>query len=771
MALAIALGTTAWRRPADAPEPPAELNGDTLPAVIEVQQGGTFNLASYISGGTPPYEFDIDGAGDPLPEGVTLDPETGVLSADAEAETNTGSEPDVQFGVTDSAPTGDLNVQIGLTSAVGGSNLPFALGHVFAEGDVPAGSYVDAAELTDWQAVPTTYWPDGSLRHAIIAGLATLTEDTRRDITLTASASNRAGTALTESDLTAALAEQSFVVHADSEEISLADLVGTGALHRTVCAGPVMSNWIYRYQLDGSDTEWLWLSVRLFKGGNVRILPWVENCTFMVSGLTNHVRQWTVEINGAPVFDAEIDIKARTRVFLLDGDFEYWLGIDPQIVPKHDSRYLRDTRMVPNYMDLTISSGALNALIQGYEPNTTVGMTSMNTSGGDSSALLGHSRSNADPYYVITTDPRAWRAMLTHAMSGGSWHVHYRDETTGEPISYADWPTASINVGGTPSIPAASGGTNQPLGQTSSWTSHQPSYAYLAWLCTGDQWFLDEMLFFATNNYLNETPGNRGNANSVHRSDAGANTDRGAAWAVRAVAQTLACLPSDHPLFNDIQHAWESNVGWYHGHAVSGSLASGAYQNSLGIVPMYLGGNPLFSSVYDYSGDNCDLAGWMQMMIVASFGFAHGLKLPQSTTQSHQELCEHLFKLPVGNAGSGDPNEWDFRWFGPYELAYGLKNTRWFTDWREAYEAVVTQRGITPTGSSLQRSGTNTTWSDEVYLGSYFGQHHVALALAVDFGFPGAAEAWDRVTSATNYASYTAGFTGAAYHAIVPRSP
>ena len=54
------------------------------------------------------------------------------------------------MGIEGGAHEGVLG-RVGLTSAVGGTNLPFAFGHAFKAGDVPAGQYVNS-DLADWQA-------------------------------------------------------------------------------------------------------------------------------------------------------------------------------------------------------------------------------------------------------------------------------------------------------------------------------------------------------------------------------------------------------------------------------------------------------------------------------------------------------------------------------------------------------------------------------------------------------------------------------------------
>src|SRR5690606_31802616 len=111
----------------------------------------------------------------------------------------------------------------------------------FRQGDVPKGSYLDS-DLVDWQATPVTTWPDGSLKHAIIAGRVTCQPNELQQIGLTASPTNRGGANLSESDLVSTLS--AVTLECGTETIALNALIGTAAKHRTVASGPIMSNWL-----------------------------------------------------------------------------------------------------------------------------------------------------------------------------------------------------------------------------------------------------------------------------------------------------------------------------------------------------------------------------------------------------------------------------------------------------------------------------------------------------------------------------------------------
>src|SRR4051812_15164585 len=70
-------------------------------------------------------------------------------------------------------PMAALSAGFDLSSAAGGSNLPFTLGYAFRQGDIPAGAQA-VGNLAALQVVPKNAWPDGSLKFAVVSGLATI---------------------------------------------------------------------------------------------------------------------------------------------------------------------------------------------------------------------------------------------------------------------------------------------------------------------------------------------------------------------------------------------------------------------------------------------------------------------------------------------------------------------------------------------------------------------------------------------------------------------
>jgi hypothetical protein len=657
-----------------------------------------------------------------------------------------------------------------LTSTVGGSALPFTLGHFFKQGDIPTGS-VCGSDLTDWQCIANTFYSDGSIHHATLSGRATFTAGVAKVVTLSA-VSPPGGTALTQTDLATRLAALSATtLVTGAQTVTLSSLVSTSAMQRQVYAGPIMSNWLYRAAITGSTHLVAWFDVRLYLGGQVEILPVIENGYLLVASPDTDTRTYTFTLNGSSKFSASVTAKHHTTNALLDNSgssfkhWSYWSGSDPQTEVAHDLSYLRSTLQVPNYRAISPSAGTLNAIVQTFTPGGTAGVSSMGN-GGTSASILGHTESHADALYCVTADARAYRGVLAFGFSSGSWPVHFRDSATNEPFLWTTYPNASLQNQDTPTIPEGAGGTNGAGNETAPRT-HQPNYGFLAFGLTGRDYFREESVAWVNHNYLQNVVSARNGADGLMQSAAGANDVRGAAWAIRTLAMTLRILPTTHVKYADLLASWQANVLRYHADCISGG---GALINNLGLVPPYINGN--FNPGYGgfQIGTTFNVAHYMHMFHPIVWGFARDLGLPGTVGTQLAELSDWCYKLPVGLAG--DPSTgWDWRWFAPYQGPAGFQNTRYFTSWKEGYDTVVAVGApyTPPTGNILYRAmQSDTPWVG--YEDSFYGYHRAALAMAVGHGAAGASAAWARVTGADNYASQTALLENSPTYAFEPRT-
>src|SRR6185312_11122728 len=86
------------------------------------------------------------------------------------------------------APKAGSVQQLRLTSASGGKALPFSAGLAFRQGDIGGGKApaVSGSHLDDAQVVVKNRWPDGSVRFAIVSGVADFEAHKEQSIALVA---------------------------------------------------------------------------------------------------------------------------------------------------------------------------------------------------------------------------------------------------------------------------------------------------------------------------------------------------------------------------------------------------------------------------------------------------------------------------------------------------------------------------------------------------------------------------------------------------------
>lgn len=690
--------------------------------------------------------------------------------------------------ITTSTP-GTLSVSFTLTSVTGGSLLPWTFGHVFKQGEWASGQIT--ANSGEFQAVPTTYWPDGSVRHAIISGRTTLTANVALALTL-AAGPQTSGAVLSLTDLKNAI-PSSTTVAVGGTTMTLASTF-LDSPQRVVCTGAVMSNWIYRLAVSGSNHLVIWADVRLYKGGTVEIFPWVENAYLNVASPASTVgTSCAVTVGGVSKFSQSIDIAHHSRVPLLTQSsatnaFSYWSGTDPLIAPTHDVAYLRASKMVPNFGFTSPSNTVLNALQQTYTPNTRAGVSQVMANAGGSGALIGWYGLPAQSLYCTSGDVRAYRASITFGLSAGSWSTHYRDESTNEPFRFTDRPTLSFNDG---NVATGSGTTNGSAGVT-----HEPSFAYLPWLITGRWWFLDEQLLWVGYHFLAARPNSRRGeieyetgpyrnatgAACVIDPRTGAWTPRGAAWGMRTLAQTLAILPDTHTCYASLKASWEANTDFYRATFVDGTFAPG-WVHGLGVIGEYGPGVSLYNGGAIAPGSTAWWgAGWMQGMLQQAIGNARELSLPQSSTSSAnlEVVAAQCLKLSAGLAGDGSAGSWNWRRFTVYAFpmatngATSLPQT-WISTWAAAIAAYEGGSGglgpiaATP-GLTLKRHMENTDWSAGNTEVTYGSQQLAALSYAVDVGVAGASAGRGRITGSASWTQWAAALNDEPTYGIVPRS-
>ena len=663
-------------------------------------------------------------------------------------------------------PADALPVSFQLTSSSGGSNLPFTLGQVFAQGEVPSGSNV-VGSIGSLQAIPKNRWPDGSLKYAIISGRMTLGANSPGTVTLNLGAGG-SGSALTTGDLRATNVTAS--IGAGSYGTVSWSGADWDSPFLTWVNGPEMSSWVYRKPI-GSDPHLVgWLEVRLYAGGAVEVLPWIENGYLLVASPTSKSATYSFTLGGTQRFSQGINLLNHQRAVLASGTtFSHWLGTDPQVIPKHDVAYLQASKVVPAYAAVISSGSPLwSRLVQTYTPLAQANYPTAMGSGGYHLSI-GPIPEWDVAYLTSDADPRAYRGVIVHGYCAGRFGIHFRDETTNRPPRFTshltlvlDGSSGLFDTGASSTnsyTPTASGGAPPQ------WpTSHHPSVGYMAYLVTGHFYFMEETEFSATVCFFKQNDQNRQGAKGILLTNAGANTTRGAAWSLRTLAQAASITPDSDPLHGDYATSIEENVNFYHGKYVAQP------NHPQGVCAPY--------SNYNMPNDPFTHASWMEDFLTFSFGYIKDLAVVTTPTVITKlgAFLTWKYQSVVGRFGGSGSTEYCYRDAGLYNIAVAPSNNSswdtgagpWYNNWGEMYVATVGHANDCAAGTTLR--GTSGADPLDMSVG-YWGNLRPALCYAVDHGAAGAATAYARLTGASNYAAGAAKFNDDPVWSIRPHNP
>jgi hypothetical protein len=660
--------------------------------------------------------------------------------------------------------------QFSLYGGAGESTLlPFCLGQAFKQGEIAKDAEITCG-LTTFQATVLNRWPDGSPKFAVLAGRAGVASGATRTFRLAGAAALAGGAAVTESQL-----KQSGVTasleFAPFGTVELQSLIGVPSTYdsakkrwsagrvRQGIAGPEMSSWTYYAPIADHPHLAAWFEVRYWASGQVQILPWVENGYLNVAGPTSFGGTLTFTLNGAQRFSGAVTLPNHCRTAAIgSGASAYWAGSVAGLQIGHDTAYLQQTGLVPTYVSRLGTASAVLArqktsfspLMQGDFP---VGMGA-----GGFHPSIGLLPEWDVAYLVSNADARALAGVTVHGLAAGRFPIHYRDETTNQPLRFSSYPDLCLSGGASLGIvstgtSSANSYTPAPTGATPpTWaSSHHPSVGYLAYLATGWFYFAEEVQFAATLHYLKQTNVPRGRSKGLLLPDVGANTTRGAAWALRTLAQAITVTPdTQEPLRTELVNSMASNVDDYHQKYVAQA------NNPQGFCKPYS----------DYSaGDNKYLhAMWMEDFLTAAWGYTLSLKMPFSDAVRGRLEAFFQWKAQsiVGRFGApGVATEYNFTDAAQYTMAVAPSDTAdfamgkgpWYADWGAVYAATTGQSNETQTNDLLR----GAYFPDAT---SYWGNLQPALAYAVTHGAVGATKAYQRMTGAKNWPQFVAALDG-----------
>ena len=471
------------------------------------------------------------------------------------------------------------------------ARVPVTFGQVFAPGDLPRGAglygkLADGSTLPLQVDVKATH-ADGSVRHAVISALLPrLAKGQQAGIALVKGANKAAeGGGKPDFDTGAVV-----TVTLDGVRYSASSdrLLDEQKPERWL-DGPLVTEVQVAAPLRNAQGEAhphlaARFAIRAYPGAKrARVDVVVENDWAYEPGPRNFTYDVEVEVGGETVYRK----KELTHLHHARWRVLAWKGAEPALHLRHDTDYLIDSRALPNYdRSVIVSDSALAALAAKWEgPRSEpmgVGVASPampNTGGRTDIGLL----PGWAAMYLLSMDARAKDITLGTADRAGSWSAHYRDKRTGRPISLIDYPYMTL-------LGSPSDTRNPKTGKQEAFprcprdacktpykvdTAHQPNFAYLPYLVTGDHYYLEELQFWAMWNVFATNPGYRKNVDGLLAS----HQVRGQAWSLRTLGEAAYITPDSHPLKDDFTTILKSNLAWYNANYSNNDAA-----NKLGVL-------------------------------------------------------------------------------------------------------------------------------------------------------------------------------------------
>lgn len=354
---------------------------------------------------------------------------------------------------------------------------------------------------------------------------------------------------------------------------------------------------------------------------------------------------------------------------------------------------------------------------------------------------------------LASGDRRAVLNTLAEADAFFTWPVHYRDEKTGRAPVYADHPYASVTSSDRGDMVA-----NSRQGAFQPDTAHQPHPLFVAYLLTGEPYYLDEMLLWDAWNYLFGTDSGRLGALSLIRTDSGYQP-RAAAWVLVARGQLLSVLPKDHPSYPSIVASLEANARIYRERFVDGTFdeskliyspyRTGGAKNALGLFAS--------DTTYGVSPDgSVMMAGWMNAFMVQMWAYLVTLDLPLGA-EAKADLDAVMrfgfrFEKRLGRDGG-----WDVRRMGNYGFPAGTMvdgHIRWYADHHETWRHQTAALPPLATGGHVMVKHDSNEPIDG--FGSFEADEWPALAFARMYGEDDGA--FDAVVATESFRRLAPGF-------------
>ena len=319
---------------------------------------------------------------------------------------------------------------------------------------------------------------------------------------------------------------------------------------------------------------------------------------------------------------------------------------------------------------------------------------------------------------LLSADAGAMDATMGVGDLAGSFSVHYRDRDTGRAISLEEWPTISL-------IPAAAKYSEEDdkLPDCSTCTSpytvdaaHQPSLAFVPYLLTGDAYYLDELYFWTSYNFIAQNWDYRGKGEGLLERQ----QVRAQAWTLRTLAHTAWIAPEADPEASYLEERVQNNLDWYAANAVgSNSFGWWGEQSNLGSD----GGRPdanMDPDVRYYTSP------WQSDFLIWAFDYTHGLGYTDAAATRDWLALYTVGRLTNGPAYSPYDG-------APYHIATSSVSGTQYSTWDELWQMSFAGRTDSPP-TEFKESGCALC---------YPAIARVALTGALHGNVDGASDAWD----------------------------
>ena len=637
-----------------------------------------------------------------------------------------------------------------LTSGVTGT-LPFTVGLAFKDGDIPGNPVLS---IPNSQVIVKTRWNDGSAKMAIVSADMSLTSGVPSSVSVS-NGSPAMGTNLTAADIQAA--NPSATVSLGSYgSVNLSSLLSSP--FSTWISGPEMVEAHYRASVGSDPTLQVWFYVRLYKSGKMWVRTVVSNgyldtvttTKFPFSGpitTDDKIYSPTVTIGGVVVYGASNVTQYGHTSWTQEG----WIGTsDPKIIPTFNTGYLESTNLVPNYFNETPTNAAFTGLYQNYEPFQNGNWTPHlgNTGYQPTIGIL----PLWEALYITSgSDVRAYKAVLANAEAINSYPIVWDDSVTKLPVKPSDRPDWTRS------------GQNQGVYGTGddvfAWDgAHHGSAGYLAYILTGDYYYLDTMENQAASIYLGTMVNNGLGTSRILLGQT-----RGVAWYNRTIGQLVAIGPSNDPIVSDYRALFATQATHWD------AVAHQAGQNQIGYLWSYEVAGSAYNGEYGITG--AVVPPWMQNFWVQTYGYLSHIQ-PLADMSALNGARDYLYKSIVGSLGGGGANNYCYTNASAYNMVIGdaskTDSTAWYNSWGQVFQKTYGIPNPNTCGTSLL-SGNHSSGPNDGSTG-YWGNLMPAIAYAVTDGAPGAAASWARMTSATNWSSVISAYYNTPQWGIAPYS-